>query len=219
MYGRYVQEVVEAFGFCPWARVAREQGRVRRWVVTENEPSIAHLLEVIESAERDPNVDIGLVLLPRLVLDRVPFQRFVAKLRTAYARGAEERREFAMAEFHPNADADAGTVGRVTTFVRRSPDPTIQLVRLAVLDDVRQNQDQGTSYVDPSEIMDAPLDHARHKEPLSQRIAHANQRTIGDAGLAQIVAAMDDIVADRDRSYARLGVPLPPWGRGADPPR
>ena len=219
VYTRYAHEVVEAFSFCPWAKGARDAGQVRIDVVTTIDPNVPDVLEVIERIGADLGADIGIVLFPRLLLDRIPFQRFVATLRVAYALRVDDGRGFAMAEFHPNAAADVSSPGRTLSFIRRTPDPTIQLVRLSALASVRKVEDQGTSYVDPASLIVAGPLSKRDRAPLNQRVGNANTRTIEEHGLDRVEAVMAQITEDRDRTYARLGLPPPAWRRapGARP--
>ena len=56
---------------------------------------------------------------------------------------------FAMAAFHPDAAADLDDPERLIPFLRRTPDPTIQLVRQEALERVRGRHPQGTAFVDP----------------------------------------------------------------------
>ena len=213
VYGRYAEEVVEGLSFCPWARTAREEGKVTRVVITSDPPLVDVVVGAVEEQGRLPHVSISLVIFPRATMDCAPFKDFVAEVRDAYAANSHGDAGFAMAEFHPNAPVDADSPGRLTSFIRRSPDPTIQLVRLSTLAEVRASEDQGTSYVDPADLALMSPASMRRKEPLSQRIAKANRRAIEQRGLSEVAKIMNDIIDDRNRSYARLGVVDPKWRR------
>jgi hypothetical protein len=43
------------------------------------------------------------------------------------------------------------------------------------------------------------------------RLAQANLETVLRVGVEPLAALLDDILRDRDQSYARLGLPPPPW--------
>src|SRR5512139_871088 len=104
IYRRYMVEFVEAFGLCPWAERARREGHVRERVVLHAGTELAPALEAVEELSRDSEVHVGLVLFPRLRLERMDFERFVADLRVAdAARYPDESPEMAMAAFHPDA--------------------------------------------------------------------------------------------------------------------
>src|SRR3954463_11092120 len=83
---RYSVEVVEAFGFCPWASAARTSDRVRTRIVfgeaADNQaPLIAATLHEMHALERDDCADIGLLVFPELHLSRLSFQHFAARIR------------------------------------------------------------------------------------------------------------------------------------------
>jgi hypothetical protein len=214
VYERYATEVVEALGFCPWAQRAREEGRVRPLVLTVQAPEPAAALEALAGLEASESVEIGLLIFPRMPLDRRAFARFVAELREAdTARHDGRRPPFALADFHPEVAADTRSPERLVPFIRRSPDPTVQAVRHSALSSVRLSDDSGTRFVDPSRLLDGPLETLLQLpgEPLSRRVARANLRTVEGLGVARVRALTDAIIADRDRSYGRLGLQPPPW--------
>jgi hypothetical protein len=88
-------------------------------------------------------------------------------------------------------------------FLRRTPDPTIQVVRQTALDRVRGTSQEGTSFFDLSSLAVLPLPQ---KEPLSlrQRIGQANLETTLKVGPETLEALLSDIRRDRDESYAKL---------------
>lgn len=204
IYRRYATEVVEAFNFCPWAAGARAEGHVREFVVVDPDPSRETLLAVTEHAAADPEVEIGLVIMPRLVTERTAFEHRVAGLREAHDAAHAGRGIMAMAAFHPDAPADTTTGERLVPFIRRSPDPTIQLVRLSVLDAVRAKDPPKKIVFDP-QTMDASALLEDDRRPVSQRVTHANFETVLEATPERLEAILADIARDRDEAYARLG--------------
>lgn len=211
---RYALEVVEALGFCPWAAAARTAGRVQTRVVFGHEPDLAQTLHEVEILEYDESADIGLIVFPELVLDRVAFQHFGARVREQNEqRNGRGRARFAIADFHPDAAPDLASAERLVAFIRRSPDPTLQLLRRSTLDAVRRGEQPGTRFVDPAQLAEADL--GRLREPIHERLARANLLTVQRLGVERVAAVLDDIQRDRDRSYARLGAALPPWSRSA----
>ena len=210
LYLRYATEVVEALGLCPWAKRAREQGRVRPEVVLAAEPGEDEVLAVADEVFADARVEIGLLIFPRLggstpaPWDRRTFRQFLSRVRARDAeRHAPVSPPLVMADFHPHAEPDMTSPARLVSFVRRSPDPTIQVVRRATLDAVHGSEVRGTSYIPQGTLRldDLP---AQASVPLHQRIAEANHATIERLGVAQVQALLDDIRADRDRAYARI---------------
>jgi hypothetical protein len=204
VYRRYQDEIVEAYGLCPWASRARKEGRVAERVVLIRTPDPAPVLDALDALDAIAAVEVGLVLLPRLPLDRPAFDRFVASA----VRADAERRTigpapFAMAGFHPEAKPDMSDPERLIPFIRRTPDPTIQLVRLDALDRVREGFSDGTAFVDVHLLGSRPT--LEDNLPLRERIARANQRVVARVGPEQIGGRLDAIIEDRNASYARLG--------------
>jgi hypothetical protein len=211
IYERYAREVVERFDFCPWAARARREAKARPSVIFQPHlrdlsPSLAAIDELVSEAE----VSVGLLIYPCVAADRLDFEHFVRLLRQAdserYEPGAVP---FAMAAFHPHAAADLSDPDRLVPFVRRSPDPTIQLVRREALDSVRGELSSGTALVEVWMLSPAGL-AAPEKEGVRERIAQNNLHTVIEHGTQVIEAVLADIAADRAASYARLGMHAQP---------
>ncbi len=211
VFRRYAVEFVEALGICPWAVSARRDGRVREQVLLCATPDEERALAAIDALAADPSVEIGILLWPRLRLDRPSFERFASEVRARDAAAREGSRvPFAMAEFHPDAPGVVAPSGAFTSFLRRTPDPTIQLVRKDVLDRVRATDSasgsHGTGFFDPR-MLDALLERgalASATKPLHDRIEAHNRATVLEEGLARVVALLDDIRRDRDAAYAEI---------------
>jgi hypothetical protein len=214
---RYCVEIVEGLGICPWAEEARLRGHVQVMPCFDDVPSESSALAAIDRMESDPTVEIGLLVFPLTTLERLQFSRFVADVRTRdAARKPLGGVVVAMADFHPDAPLDMSTAERMVPFVRRSPDPTIQLVRKDALSRVRLSEDQGTNFIDMQHLSLETLLTAQPKAPpLSARVAQNNKKTVERMGAAAVDTLFDSILRDRDRSYAALGVPPAPWSERA----
>jgi hypothetical protein len=203
---RYLVEVVEAFGLCPWAKDARTKGRINMHVtlVTATDPSV--LLAQVDACMQAPETEIGMLICPLLSVTPKQLRHVSAAILAAEehrrARGAQR---FAIADFHPIAAFDLTTPDRLVPFLRRAPDPMLQIVRTDVLARVRRSEDHGTSYFDPSMLSELSLERAPSNVSLAERVAHTNARTLQEIGAAKLEAILDDIHADRNRSYAQLG--------------
>jgi len=203
IYGRYQREVVEALGLCPWAASAREDGRVRPRVALRDELPTAH--GIVEELAADPGVDVGLVIFPLSSRERGAHERFVAALRRRHAERHGGSPPLAMAAFHPDAEPDLASPARLVPFIRRSPDPTVQLVRLSMLEELRRPFERGTGYVDPANLAAVEtLLAAPVKRPLHERIAQTNLETIRRLGVQAVAARLEAIREDRDASYAAI---------------
>jgi hypothetical protein len=204
LYRRYQIEIVEALGLCPWAPRARIDGRMRERVLLQTRTTLRPSLEAIDALDADPAVEVAVFLYPRLRLDLHDFRRFAGRVRAADARRRElGAAPFVIAVFHPDAETDDASAERLVPFLRRTPDPTLQLVRATVLDRVRSGAPQGTQLVvdlDALERGTAPDDEL----PMHERIARANFETVTRVGLDDVARRLDDVRADRVRSYAAL---------------
>lgn len=213
IYERYAVEVVERFDLCPWAERAREGGRVEPRVLFDSDPSQQRsALEAITHLARDERVEVGLLIFPCLDIGRRDFEHYLRILRqTDSERYEPGLGPFAMAAFHPDAEPDLGHSDRLVPFVRRSPDPTIQLVRKSLLDELNGSTRAGTSFLDIRKLAEG-LGVANERETVSLRkwVAERNLTTIREAGAAALAAIFEDIERDRRATYAALGLPATP---------
>jgi hypothetical protein len=200
LYRRYEDEVVGACGLCPWAERVRQSGRVREHVFLHSDQPIEPSLEAIDELVAS-EVDIALFLYPRLALGRSAFETFAARVRDAdVARQSLGCVPFVFAVFHPEATPDLKEPERLIPFLRRTPDPTIQLLRSSVLDQVRDSSPQGTQFVDPHllNVSPAPVSSMR------ERIARANLATALRVGVDTLARRFDEIARDRSNTYGTL---------------
>jgi len=203
VYRRYAVEIVEALRFCPYAERCRLEGRTREIVSLEETPTLERTLPLVHRAARELDVEIALLLFPRASLDRLALARFVEQLRRAH-QAEPGGLVMAMEGFHPDASADLESADRHVPFVRRTPDPTIQLVRLEVLLRVRRSGDHGTAFFDPSRMSLDTLLASPAPVPLHQQIAKNNLETTRERTVEAIEHVYADIRRDRDESYARV---------------
>ncbi len=206
LYRRYQFEIVEACGLCPWAEPARLHDKVREKVLVQQDgESFEPSLEAITAWAADPTVEVGLLIYPRVKLGRRPFEDFVTALRnTDAARYEVGRIPFAMAAFHPDADANMTEAERLIPFLRRTPDPTLQLVRGSVLERVRSGTPQGTQFMDVQSLGALVLPTEPAAIPLRERIARTNLATTERMGLPELTRRLDDICRDREETYRAL---------------
>lgn len=214
-YERYAVEVVERFNFCPWARSARESGDVTLRVVfsadhDDFDESLRLLLDLHEqapetSAESGTQVDVALFIYPLLDLDRLGFEDYARRLRTRAETGQKNLDAFAMAAFHPSAGADLTHPDRLVPFVRRSPDPTLQLVRKSTLSSIK-GLASGTAFLDVSALTAAAFKALQEPppKPVRERIAEQNLASVRDAGTDAIEAVLADIARQREAAHERL---------------
>ena len=134
------------------------------------------------------SVDVALLILPALVpeLSRGPdgasaFVQLVTRARERMqARHAGDDAPFYCVAFHPDFVEDLKDEHRAVRFIRRSPDPTVQLVRASVLRSVRGGG--ASDYVDTTGLTPAELLAVTAPLSVSDRIGRANLRTLREAG-------------------------------------
>ena len=209
VYRRYAVEIVEGLTFCPYAEKARHDGVTHELVITEAAPTDETVLDVIEAVTEDETVDIGLLILPRLEITQLNLGPWVEVLRKKH-QGMRGVTVLAIEGFHPIAEADISAPERLTPFVRRTPDPTLQLTRLSSLEAVRRGTQTGTGFVDPTTVDLMELLKRPVKRPLHARIAEANLASVKRLGVPEVERRLRDILRDRDESYARIDPNIKP---------
>lgn len=191
---RYIVEVVERYDLCPWARGARERGELATAILWGT-PSEADWRTAGERLLAQPSTRVAIVVAPELAIGR-------AELATIRDRIAAGLTGAGVAEFHPDAALDLATPARLVPFLRRSPDPLLQLVPLSILDQVRAVPPVVTRAAQ-AEILGGHA--APPRADPAARIARANHTRIAAAG-SELAAVLDDIAGDRRRSYPRVGI-------------
>ena len=222
IHDRYLLEIVEGLGLCPFARKSRELGRVHRplYFCDGQRPSAAGIAEDLHQlAERYPDAEIVLLTFlgddPRIRSPR-DHDELVAQIRAAY--GERDAPLFYMVGFHPQsgtpeggAPASAPTRDSLVPLLRRSPDPVIQCVRAGVLERVRAQAQRSAhermlvelAAIDPA-IAAIAKDSVQPDSELSADIARHNFTAVGSGpGREELERRLAAIAADRDRSYAR----------------
>jgi hypothetical protein len=191
---RYLVEVVERYALCPWARNARERREIAVSVLWGTPPLDAWVAEA-ERLLAVPVTRVAMVIAPELMISREAFGALRDQV-------AERIPSAGVAEFFPAAALDLATPARLVPFLRRSPDPLLQLVPLEVIDVVRAAPPTAGLAQQASMLRGhaAAPPHAP-----ADRIAAANHAAVTQAHAA-IVAVLEDIAADRRAAYARVGI-------------
>jgi hypothetical protein len=202
---RYQLEIVEGCGLCPWAERARLEGRVAERVLLQTDGSLDASVRAITELAANPRAMVGFLIYPRLPMARSAFEAFTGRIRVAdAARHALGEIPFVMAAFHPEAEPDLAGAERLIPFLRRTPDPTLQLLRTAEVERVRSGSPQGTQFFDAS-LLESSF--AESPPPLRERIARANLATAQRMGIVELTRRLDDIRRDRDETYRTLSQP------------
>jgi hypothetical protein len=193
---RYLVEVVEAYELCPWARGARLGGELAVDVLW-GAPALPAWIAAAERLLARPATRVAMVVAPELAAAPAELRG----LRDAVAAAVPTA---GIAEFHPDAALDSQTPARLIPFLRRAPDPLLQLVPLALLDAVRARP-PAADLAHQAQILGghAPLPRG----DVADRIAATNHaRVTRDA--ATLSALFDELAADRRRGYAQVGITI-----------
>jgi hypothetical protein len=185
---RYLVEVVEAYDLCPWARSARLAGEIAV-AILGGTPTDAAWNAACHRALAQPGARVAMVVAPDLSIDRAAF----SELRD---RVAARIPHAGIAEFHPDAPLDLASPARLVPFIRRSPDPMLQLVSLEILRTVRAPP--VASLAEQAQILTG---NAKPTEDLAARIARVNHATVSQHA-ARIAEILDDIARDRATAYS-----------------
>ena len=186
---RYLREFVEALELCPFARKCRETGRLDRRVFRGGRTTEA-TLEAISELERttEDQVEVALLLYPEFTAGLRAFEEFRDEVRSSL-------RLFYCVAFHPDLPMDLSDANRAVSFLRRSPDPTLQLVRIATLERVRSGRPAGTFYLDSTQISPAELSALHRSVSVSDQIVEANLRTLRQHDPAELERLLERLRA------------------------
>jgi hypothetical protein len=193
---RYLVEIVETYDLCPWARTARLSGELAIDVLWGTPTIEAWTASSAELLAR-PETRVAMVVAPEL--DATP-----AELRVIRDRVAKTITTAGIAHFHPAAPLDDATPARLVPYLRRSPDPLLQLVPLALLETVRMRE-PAIDRAHQIQLLNGSI--APLRGDVADRLAAVNHARV-TADAAAVAACLEDIAADRLRSYTRVGIAL-----------
>jgi hypothetical protein len=191
---RYLVEVVERYELCPWARPAREGGELGVALLWGT-PTFEMWYRFSHGVLARPGVRVGMVIAPELAITPSAFRALrdeVAALQPAAG----------VADFHPDAALDLASPARLVPFLRRSPDPMLQLAPLELLAHARA----APPALDRAHQASALA--GRGEPPrgdVADRIAAANHAMVTEHAAA-IEQALATIAEDRRAAYARVGI-------------
>lgn len=227
LHARYVQEVVEELGLCPFARKCRELGRLHRptFLVADGVSAEEAAGRLAALLGEHPDAEVVLLTFitrgaiagtpapptehERGFADTERFEEFTRELRDAYGAPGRANERFYMVGFHPaftKAETRrALTPDSLVPLLRRTPDPVIQCIRAELLDQIRRQAQAAAdarfreemAKLGPEFLVLA--ERAIRADPeLSQDIARHNFHSVGSgAGRERLEAAITAILAER----------------------
>ena len=177
---RYVEEVVIGWDLCPWAAHAWRAGEVERRVFEEARPDPRTVATFVQELAPHDRCAVALAIFPRAESSVGGWERFAEAVRRLGG-------PFLVAAFHPHyraSDEPVADAAQLVSLIRRTPDPTLQLVRAARIESL-----------------------AAGRRDVSAEIAAANYATVTSRDPARLAALLDELRRDRDRAYASLSQP------------
>ena len=202
LHERYTIEVIERFNLCPWAYKARQEGDVVRRTLLQRSTTPEPTLELLAELEAAPRpVTVCIAVYPRLSVDPRAFDAFVSAIKAIDQERHGGRPVFVSASFHPDYPFDARSPSALVPWLRRSPDPSLQLVHFATIEAARGPS--GKMIFDFSPAAWEQLRRRVERGTVQERVAADNLGTV-EREREAIERAVADIAADRARSYAGL---------------
>lgn len=194
VFERYLVEVVERYDLCPWARATREGGALAVEVVWGT-PTLDEWTAAAEALLAREHTRVAMVIAPELSISPVDLHGMRGEVAMRIPTAG-------VAEFHPDAALDLSTPARLVPFVRRSPDPLLQLVPLSIIDQMRSSS-ANAGLAHQAKILSGNAPPPRPE--VAERIASANHATLRDRH-EEMTSTLLAISEDRARSYAELGI-------------
>lgn len=183
---RYLREFVEALELCPYAKRCRETGQLhRRVVLAEGVPAALQAAREVEVLPAG-SLEVALLIFPRFAAGPRAFDELCRQVR-------EGLRDFFCVAFHPDLPEDLADEHRAVGFIRRSPDPTLQLVRASVLSQVRGARTGGSTFLDLGKLSLPELLAVASPLSVSEKIALANLATLQREGPGRARALLEEL--------------------------
>lgn len=177
---RYLREFVEELRLCPYARPCRESGRLHRRVLRSRDDALPAIQRI--EALPEEAVEVALLIFPDEPAcgeqSARDFVSFCAGLRERMFAAHPGDAPFYCVAFHPDLPRDLLDAHRAVQFIRRSPDPTLQLVRASVLRAVRGDNDGGSRYLDAAKLSLEEAMALVSPLSLAERISETNFATL-----------------------------------------
>jgi hypothetical protein len=207
---RYLHEVVEALRLCPFAKACREEGRLHRRVLFPEDAALRRqtgsrladvtiqrgggVRAVLAELQTVPaRAEVALFIFPLAATGSLDAARDFEAFGRAVREEMPKPATFYCVAFHPDLPRDLRDAHRAVPFIRRSPDPTLQFLRIETVEALRGGG--GDCYLDPSSLTPELLASLHAQDPLSDRIAEDNLRTIVREGPDEVERLLRAIAA------------------------
>ncbi len=200
---RYITDFLEEHAFCPFSKGGRAQGKTLRYVHYAESASIEPLVQLMARAALDPQRMVVQVILPMLEVDANEWISFCNKLTTVANKELGTGSDvYAVAAMHPRLSYEQSNPAAMIPLLRRSPDPTIQWVRLDDLEALYAGRSGETRVVDLDDP--ATLMQDEEQTPLFERITEANLEMAEKLGFAKVEEALTDFAGTLRKRYQAI---------------
>ena len=204
---RYVVDFVEEFSFCPYARKGRRDGLTYRYFhyasADSPEAEADWLVDLLTEVAQDPAQAVVQVVMPLIEVEPNAWHVFCQDL-VAFTNARLPRSDhMATAALHPGLPFYETSPFALIPLFRRSPDPTIQWVRMDAIKALYAGRESGTRFLTLDEVS-AYLDGARRAKPLYDRIAETNEKMASRLKTDHIVRTLAGIADDAQRTYEEV---------------
>ncbi len=206
---RYLVEFLEKYAFCPYSQEGRARGIVSRYVHIFEESKVEPLVERMLEIADDPKQVVAQVIFPLIEVGPVEWRRFCHDLTALGHCRRGGRDALAVAPLHPELGFSPIRDEALIPLFRRTPDATIQWVRLDALADIYEGRGNGTRLVD-AESLKRMLEQQmlgierRERTPLWDRIAATNAVMARRLTLPIVEELLAKIADDARASYTRI---------------
>lgn len=199
---RYLIDFVETYGFCPYARKGRRLGQVHRYLHYADTTDTAPLVALMQRIAADPQQAVVQVVMPLLEVSGREWIQFCQDLTTHANHELDRENRMATAALHPKLSYRTDNPFSLLTLFRRSPDPTIQWVRLDAVRALYEGRDGGTRAISLDQVDE--LLARPPMAPLYDRIAITNATMARRMRVEFIDQLLAGYHADAQQAYHRI---------------
>ena len=200
---RYLEEFLEKYAFCPYSREGRKKGEVHRYVHYCDSHDPEPLVELMHQVAADPQRIVVQVIMPVIDVSPEEWIRFGQELTDYGHAKLGGPSVLACAPLHPELPYNTLNSEAMIPLFRRTPDPTIQWVRLDTLAEIYDGRGGDTVFVDANAIGDY-MEHVSPQLNLYERIAETNAAMAKRLSFDVIETLLGSIASDARESYARV---------------
>ena len=192
---RFVEEFVEGLNVCPYARRSRVTGTARRFVTPaeDNDFGAEHpdVLSAFAAIVDDVKTEVVQLICPRISLGGKAWVRRVKALTEALHLHHGES-VVGVAAFHPQMNFRTERPAALIPLFRRAPDPTVQWIRLDVIQRVRAGRPAGDIALPALDADVAAFLRQQSLPSVEAEISAANARTVEELGLEIVLRMLAD---------------------------